>query len=166
MWCGMLDQDPARFIYSASACRDNAQLRAELASMTERLRISGAASDGPVSAATAEGEAAIEVQALRQQLAQADEQLAKAQAEAEHAGRSARKLETELEDLSLAYSTLDAHANRLRQQVEQLQCDLAAGEPEDLLVCLGQAEAKVLLMRERLDALGVDPDTCQQQDHQ
>lgn len=137
-----------------------------------------------------------EAQAARQQAAAAQAQVAEADAAAERARgdaqaaqAAARKLETDLEDLSAAYSTLDAHAGSLQQQLDALQAELAAARQQqaasssagaaaaagggisedeverrvaaarseaaaeaqaeadeamtDLLVCLGQEEAKV-----------------------
>ena len=184
-----------------ACCRENRQLRSEQEVLEQRLRLAGSASN----AAAADGHAAhaavaaaeAEVQATRQQAAAAQAQLAEAAAEAERARNDAqaaqavaRKLETDLEDLSAAYSTLDAHAGSLQQQLDALQAELAAARQQqntagaaaaaaaaggggvsedeveqrvaaareeaaaeaqaeadeamtDLLVCLGQEEAKV-----------------------
>ena len=119
------------------ACRENQQLRAEQAALEQRLRLAGTAS----AAAAADGHAAhaavaaaeAEAHAARQQLAAVQAQLAEAEGVAErargdaHAAQAAaRKLETDLEDLSAAYSTLDAHSGLLQQQLDALQAELAA----------------------------------------
>lgn len=173
------------------ACRENERLRAECASLADRVRVNGSSqvhAEGEAAAAAADAAAARQ-QLAAAQLAAAEAEVAaeRARGDAQAAQAAARKLETDLEDLSAAYSNLDAHAGSLQSQVEQLELDLAAarqqagaagpasghqqgsdrggvGEEEvrrqveaarqeaaqeadeamgDLLVCLGQEEAKV-----------------------
>lgn len=61
---------------------------------------------------------------LAQQLREVEAEAQRARADAQAAQAAGRKLEMDLEDLSAAYSTLDAHAGSLQQQVEQLQLQL------------------------------------------
>jgi hypothetical protein len=112
------------------------------------------------------------------------QEAATAREEAAAAAAAARKLETDLEDLSSAYSTLDSFSNRVQEELEAAR---AAGEGrpagdaevtarieealrgarqeaevetaaalDDLLVCLGQEEAKVWGATRRGKFLGVD----------
>ncbi|GAB4814701.1 hypothetical protein N2152v2_001747 [Parachlorella kessleri] len=82
-----------------------------------------------------------------------------------------RKLESELEGLSNAYAMLEAHSRDVQAQLEcqralheaaktssaQLEGD--EGDPlEDLLICLGQEEAKVARLSAALRKLGSDPE--------
>ncbi|EFN51480.1 hypothetical protein CHLNCDRAFT_140241 [Chlorella variabilis] len=145
--------------------RENQQLRTELASMTERLRC--ATGNGTASQAALEAQAAAEAQAdvLRQQLVVAQQQLLEVQAEVERARAdmtagqvAARKLEMDLQDLSAAYSTLDAHADSLQQQVDQLQCDLAgARQRQDDVEVVGagaqQGGTSQIELQQRLEAV-------------
>jgi pyruvate/2-oxoglutarate dehydrogenase complex dihydrolipoamide acyltransferase (E2) component len=189
-------------------CRENQQLRAEHGALSERLRLSSSGSGANGSAHGQSPELAAAQQAAAaaaQQLQEVEAEVQRAREDAQAARTAARKLEMDLEDLSAAYGTLDAHAGSLQQQVEQLQLELAAerrrqqqqgaqapaggsssgdvggiGEAEvqrqveaarqeaqqeaddamgDLLVCLGQEEAKVgavlgSLCVRRLGALG------------
>ena len=133
-----------------------------------------------------------QLEAAQQRVAEAEAAAQRARDDAQVAQAAASKLEADLQDLSAAYGTLDAHAGNLQTQVEQLQRDLTAAAEQrhleggggcgvsqaelqqrveaarqeaqdgaddvmaDLLVCLGQEEAKVARLQERLQALGVD----------
>lgn len=133
--------------------------------MTERLRC--ATGNGTASQAALEAQAAAEAQAdvLRQQLVVAQQQLLEVQAEVERARAdmtagqvAARKLEMDLQDLSAAYSTLDAHADSLQQQVDQLQCDLAgARQRQDDVEVVGagaqQGGTSQIELQQRLEAV-------------
>lgn len=112
---------------------------------------------------------------------------AAAQARADSLAADAAKLEAELADLSAAYSQLEHHANSLQSRVDeleqqhsthsqQLEQRVAAARQEarqeaqqqaqqeadeamaDLLVCLGQEEAKVARLSAALTGRGVDVD--------
>lgn len=98
--------------------------------------------------------------ALRQQAAS---DLAHARAEAEEARLHAARLEEGLRSLGAAYTALEQELHAARAQRGDHQ-DGAGGPDEreqemsDLLVCLGQEEAKVERLRAALAALGHDPD--------
>jgi hypothetical protein len=116
----------------------------------------------------------IEVQQLRERNARLDKEVTEAKADAERVQHALAKAEADLEGLSTAYTALDSHATELQARLDKAL--LAAGAPgggggqdvealiqaarkeaeeeanaamEDLLVCLGQEEAKV----EKLEAL-------------
>jgi DNA repair exonuclease SbcCD ATPase subunit len=123
-----------------------------------------------------------ELAATQARAAALEREAADARADADDARAALRKVEADLEALSSAYATLDSHANDMQTQLEraELQQRLGGGAPgagaadveaavaaareeaqqeadasmDDLMVCLGQEEAKVQALAARLDALG------------
>lgn len=126
-----------------------------------------------------------------QRESEAAEQLKRAEMDAQAAQETASRIESELQDLSAAYATLDAHAHALQSRVDELEdqeglhekvqassdgiltqgevqalIDKAVDEVrqeaemgmEDLLVCLGEEEAKVSILREALEGKGINCD--------
>lgn len=115
----------------------------------------------------------IEVDQLKQRNVQLEKEAKEAKADMERMQQALAKAEADLEGLSTAYTALDSHANELQAKLDQaiVTGPAANGQPqdmeallqaareeaerdanaamEDLLVCLGQEEAKV----ERLEAL-------------
>ena len=115
----------------------------------------------------------IEVEQLKQRNSQLEKEASGAKADAARMQQALAKAEADLEGLSNAYAALDSHANQLQALLDQamvagpatngLTQDIEAllqaareeaeqeanAAMEDLLVCLGQEEAKV----ERLEAL-------------
>lgn len=139
-----------------------------------------------------------EASTLRNELLAAADRESEAQRAAQRAGTdadaakaAAARIETELQDLSAAYATLDSHTNSLQQRLDEIELQKGGGggegklldgyltkeeaeaatikaadeareeadaSMEDLLVCLGEEEAKVAVLAAKLEELGVSSD--------
>lgn len=117
-----------------------------------------------------------EMARLKQRNAELEREVGDARASLSQMRAACSKAEADLEGLSTAYAALDSHANALQAQLDALQSksprgteaqDVAAlvqaareeaekdasAAMEDLLVCLGQEEAKVAELEARLKEL-------------
>jgi chromosome segregation ATPase len=145
-------------------------------------------------AASAEKEASTlrnELLAAADRESEAQRAAQRAVTDANAAKAAAARIETELQDLSAAYATLDSHTNSLQQRIDELELQRGGGggggqlldgyvakeeaeaaaikaaneareeadaSMEDLLVCLGEEEAKVAVLAAKLEELGVSSD--------